>query len=196
MKKMILLSAILFITNASFAAQPSVKEQQEDSKLSSSAYRVKAHKVVIATLSLKQGLPDDYKKFLDEMSSNESKLKNGTLDIPKAFKKLNPSWVKPFLMNHVNRNTGAKFYWEFVDASNELMAHRVRRILKSYTTSLQSFEQSYANEMQKVTEEEYAKKLNSLDSLTCDKIVIEEAATLAKAIAKELEEQKNLKAKL
>lgn len=191
MKKIVSLSMLLLVANAARASQPQqdVKVQQEgqlNRELNSLAYQAKSQQVISATLGLNQGLPNDYKKFLDEMSTNGSKLKSGTLDISKAFKKLDPNFVGLFVMHHINRDKGARFYWEFVQASSELMAHRLRRTLRCYTTLLEPFELPYASEMQKVTEEEHAKKIDSIDSSVFEKMVIEEAAVLAETIAIDL----------
>ncbi len=186
MQKVFLFGLLLSGFNC-VALQVEKKELCDTSNgLSTLAYKKKGEEIISAVKSIGKGLPDDIAQSLKNHVENLSKLNSGNLDLNKATKSLNPDWVFLFVMNHLKSNPGAKFLLEFAQKSNELLAHRIRRILKAYTTSLEDFESDYKQELNKVSDEEYGKLLEKIDSTTMNKILIEEASKLADYMLKNM----------
>lgn len=143
-------------------------------------YQTKARNVISNTRSLNKGLPEDRQELLSEMIADEENLALSSFDTEKALAKLDAQWIFPFLMNHLGTNCGAKFYWEFIKANEDLLVHRTCLALKCYITETEELKQH--KELKKVTSDEFSEKLNTLSQSNLGKMKIKEAAILAKVI--------------
>lgn len=149
------------------------------SELPTLAYEKSAQRIMDRISQINKGMPSDFVTFCEDRRSDFQKLKEDKLDTAKSKKMLNSQWVFLFTLNYLQTDPSACFLFEFAKASEELMAHRIRRVLKCYTTTLEDFEAPYANELTKVDSETFAQKLDTIESKDIDSIQFEEASKLA-----------------
>ena len=69
-------------------------------------------------------------------------------------------WCLLFVLNHLDTNTSARIMFYFPQMVEENLAFKLCRELSCYTADLTEHNQPYASTLQKVTEEEYRKKLD------------------------------------
>lgn len=156
-------------------------------RLDTFAYKIKAGEVLQSTLALGQGLPKDCQKFLCEHAALEKKMNTGQLDIKRACRNLDRWSFSPSVLMNEATDSGARFLLVFVNATHELVVHRVRRTLKCHTNALGIIEWSYYLELPKVSEAEFSKRLEKLDQSTINQLTIEEASGLSNVLLKATE---------
>lgn len=148
------------------------------------AYRLKGQEVLQRTLALGEGLPNDLHKFLCEHSSLEKRMNEGQLDIKRTCRNLDRWSLSPSVLIDEATDSGARFLLAFVNATHELVVHRVRRTLKCHANSLGLCEWSYYLELPKISDEEFLKRLEGLDLSTINQMTIEEASALSNSLLK------------
>ena len=109
----------------------------------------------------------------------------------KEQKTLDSDWVFPFVLNHLDTNPNARVVYYYPKMAQENVAFVLRKKLKCRVSDeVVDFEESYKDTLEKVSSEEFGKRMDSVSSDEIENILLQGSKDFATAILAEINQKK------
>ena len=144
------------------------------------AYKACTRVIEEATYATGKSFPHDWKKYCATRVSNLEKLQRNAIKPDHALAGLDSRDIKIRNFNLLETANCVAFAYAFAHRSEQLLSWRVKLEVGAYVEKLEDFEKGYIPPLEKISTEEYKKRIKEkIDNERFDSLHIEESARLA-----------------
>ncbi len=130
---------------------------------------------------------DDLKAFLEQRVSNAEKSLAGDMSVAGTeFKFLDSNYVFLFTLNHLDTSPNARIAYFYPVMAEEHLVYSVRKNLGCYCTELDDFEKEYERPLEKVTNEEFERRMAPVGKNDINSLLLAGSRDFAQAILEEI----------